>query len=265
PAGAAAVTFFEVATALGFLHFVRRRVEAAVLEVGLGGRFDSTNVCEPLLSIITSISFDHTQQLGNTLAKIAFEKAGIIKPGRPALSGVRAPEAREVIETGARERRAPLRRLDAEFRYRYEPARFANGCDHASRVQVTTERQAWPMLDVNLVGEHQAANAALVIAAVEELRRYGLHVPNTAVADGLAQVQWPARVEVVGHAPLVLLDCAHNLASARAMLETLETSFPLRPGGQRLLIFAGSRDKDLAGMLGLLTPHFQQVVLTRFP
>src|SRR5262249_56747513 len=133
PAGAAAVTFFEVATALGFLHFVRRRVEAAVVEVGLGGRFDSTNVCMPLLAIITSISIDHTQQLGNTLAKIAFEKAGIVKPGRPALSGVRAPEAQEIIETIARERRAPLRRLDAEFCYRYEPARFANGCHHASR------------------------------------------------------------------------------------------------------------------------------------
>src|SRR5207237_3862357 len=110
--------------------------------------FDSTNVCAPLVSIITSISFDHTQQLGNTLAKIAFEKAGISKPGRPALSGVRVPEARQVIEAAARERSAPLRQLDVDFRYDYEPARFDNGCAHPSRVRVTTAQRVWPALDL---------------------------------------------------------------------------------------------------------------------
>ncbi|MBI3821775.1 MAG: bifunctional folylpolyglutamate synthase/dihydrofolate synthase, partial [Planctomycetes bacterium] len=122
PAFAQDLTFFEIGTALGFLHFVRRRVDFAVVEVGLGGRFDSTNVCDPLLAIITSISFDHTQILGDTLGKIAFEKAGIVKPGRPTVSGVRDPEARQVIEAVCRERGAPLRQMDVDFRCVHEPA-----------------------------------------------------------------------------------------------------------------------------------------------
>src|SRR2546422_820425 len=120
---------------------------------------------------------------------------------------------------------------------------------HPSRVQVTTERREGPAFDMELVGDHQAANAALVVAAVEELRRQGLYIPDVAVAGGLAQVRWPARLEAVGHAPLVLLDCAHNVASAQALLDTLQASFPLQSSGRRILIFASSRDKDVAGML----------------
>ncbi len=262
--GEEGVTFFEVATALGFLHFARRRVDLAVVEVGLGGRFDSTNVCQPLLSIITSISFDHTQQLGNTLDQIAMEKAGIVKPGRMALSGARAPAARARIEQICRERGAPLAQLDADFSYGYDPALIGPEQDKAARVQVTTRRQVWPWLELGLAGEHQAANAALVVAAVEELRRAGLHVPDAAVAAGLADVRWPARLEVMQRQPLVLLDCAHNLASVEALLRTLEVSCPLAAGGRRFLIFAASRDKDLAGMLRLLGPHFDHVYLTRF-
>lgn len=265
-AEAPGVTFFEVATAVGFMHFVRRRVDVAVIEVGLGGRFDSTNVCRPLLSIITSISFDHTQQLGNTLASIAREKAGIVKPGRPVLSGVATTEARQVIEAVCRERGAPLRQIDADFRFRHVAGLIQRGHTQPPRVQVTTERRAWPVLELALLGEHQAANAALVVAAVEQLNDLGLDIPDRAVAEGLATVQWPARLEVCGEAPLVLLDCAHNLASTRALLDTLEASFPpANPGvSRRLLLFAGSSDKDLAGMLALLAPHFDHLYLTRF-
>jgi dihydrofolate synthase/folylpolyglutamate synthase len=262
------VTFFEVATALGFLHFVRRRVEAAVVEVGLGGRFDSTNVCLPVLAIISSISYDHTQQLGNTLARIAGEKAGIVKPRRPVLSGARAPAAREVIEAVCRERQAPLRQLDVDFRYTYEPGRITAEAECPPRVQVVTSARAWPPLTLGLLGEHQAANAAVVVAAVERLRAEGLHLPDAAVAQGLAGVHWPARLEVARRRPLVVLDCAHNVASAEALVETLETSFPAhRPGGagpRRLLIFACSGDKDLAGILETLAPHFQHAYLTRY-
>ena len=169
-----------------------------------------------------------------------------------------------MIEAAARERRAPLRQLDVDFRYAYEPGRFDNGCAHPSRVRVTTERREWPAFDMELVGDHQAANAALVVAAVEELRRQGLYIPDVAVADGLAHVHWPARLEAVGHAPLVLLDCAHNVASAQALLDTLQASFPLQSSGRRILIFASSRDKDVAGMLALLAPHFAHVIFTRF-
>jgi dihydrofolate synthase/folylpolyglutamate synthase len=265
--GAVGVTFFEIATALGLLHFVRRRVEVALLEVGLGGRFDATNVCWPLVAVITSISFDHTQQLGNTLASIAGEKAGIVKPGRPSISGARAPDARTVIERVCRARRSTLRQLDHEIRYRHEPGLITPEADRLPRVHVRTERRAWPPLELGLLGEHQAANAALAVAVVEESCSQGLHIPDAAVASGLAGVRWPARLEVVGRRPLVVLDCAHNLASVQALLDTLHASFPglvNAPAPRRLLVFAGSGDKDLPGMLRLLAPHFDHAYLTRF-
>jgi dihydrofolate synthase/folylpolyglutamate synthase len=259
--GGVPYTFFEVATAAGFLHFVRRRVEAAVLEVGLGGRLDSTNVCRPMLSVITSISYDHTNILGERLAGIAAEKGGIIKPGRPVVSGVTAPEARMVIERISRERRAPLRQLDMDFRYRYTPGRVTATQRQRSRVSVATPRGRWPEFELNLLGDHQAANAAMAIACVEELRAAGWHVSDAAVAAGLAEVSWPARLEAIGSRPLTVLDCAHNVASAQALVETLQASFP---PARRLLVFAGSGDKDLPGMFRVLSPHFAQVFLTRY-
>jgi dihydrofolate synthase/folylpolyglutamate synthase len=255
------LTFFEVATAAGFLHFVRRRADVAVLEVGLGGRLDSTNVCLPLAALITSISFDHTDLLGDRLASIAWEKAGIIKPGRPTLSAAAAPEARAVIEAVCRERRSPLCQLGVDYHFEYEPGRVTATEFRKPCVRVTTKERAWPALEVNLLGEHQAANAALAVACVEELRRQGLTVPDAAVAAGLAEVVWPARMEVVGRRPLVLLDCAHNVASARAVVETLDASFP---PGRRLLVFAVSGDKDVAGMFRVLSPHFAHAFLTRY-
>jgi dihydrofolate synthase/folylpolyglutamate synthase len=254
-------TFFEVATAVGLMHFVRRRVETAVLEVGLGGRLDSTNVCLPTVSVITSISFDHTDLLGDRLASIAAEKAGIIKPGRPAISGVTIAEARAVLERVCRERRAPLHQLGVDFHYTYVPGHVTATDTRPSRVCVQTQRRCWPELELNLLGDHQAANAAVALACVEELREAGWCLPDAAVAAGLASVTWPARLEVVGRRPLIVLDCAHNVASAQALVETLQTSFaPAR----RLLIFAGSSDKDLTGMFRVLSPHFQHAFLTRY-
>ena len=254
-------TFFEVATAVGFLHFVRRRVEAAVLEVGLGGRLDSTNVCRPVVSVITSISYDHTNLLGDRLASIAAEKAGIIKPGRPAVSGATVPEARKVIERTCRERRAPLRQLGVDFRYHYVPGHVTATETRRSRLRVVTDRRHWPELELNLLGDHQAANAAVALACVEQLQSEGWHLPDAAVAAGLAEVAWPARLEVVGRRPLVVLDCAHNVASALALVRTLQASFP---PARRLLVFAGSSDKDLVGMFRVLSPHFAHVFLTRY-
>jgi dihydrofolate synthase/folylpolyglutamate synthase len=255
-------TFFEVATAAGFLHFQRRRVHAAVIEVGLGGRFDSTNVCRPLVSVITSISHDHTQLLGNTLGQIAFEKAGIVKPGVPVVSGATAAEAREVIEGVCRRRRAPLRQLGVDFSYTHEPGLVTAATLRRPRVRVRTARRAWPGMEVNLLGEHQAANAALAVACVERLTELGWRLPDAAVAEGLAAVSWPARLEVLGRRPMVVLDCAHNLASARALVETLTASFPEHP--RRRLVFASSSDKDVAGILAELAPHFAHAYLTRY-
>jgi dihydrofolate synthase/folylpolyglutamate synthase len=254
-------TFFEIATAAGFLHFLRRRAEVVVLEVGLGGRLDSTNVCLPLVSVITSISLDHTRILGNRLASIAREKAGIVKRGRPAISGATHPEAKAVIEEVCRSKRAPLRQLDVDLFHCSAAGQVTETGILRPRVQVTTEQRRWPALEVNLLGEHQAANAALAIACVEDLRKEGLHIPDAAVAAGLREVVWPARMEVVGRRPLMVVDCAHNVASAAALVQTLEVSFPpLR----RVLVFAGSTDKDVAGMFRVMAPHFASVIATRY-
>lgn len=251
-------TFFEVGTAAGWLHFVRRRVDLAVVEVGLGGRFDSTNVCTPWLSIITSISYDHAQILGPTLASIAFEKAGIIKPGRPVLSGVTDPEARPVIRRVAAERGSRLRELEVDFHVTYQPGRIGQ---RLPTVGIQTERHHWPPMALGLHGKQQAANAALAVAAVEELRAMGLTIRDEHVALGLRHVRWPARLEVLAHKPLVLLDCAHNVASIQALVDTLD-EVPNR--GRRWLIFASSSDKDIPGMLRVLAAHFHHVALTRY-
>jgi dihydrofolate synthase/folylpolyglutamate synthase len=256
----AGLTFFEVATAVGFLHFVRRRCQAAVIEVGLGGRFDSTNVCRPALAVIASISFDHTRQLGNRLALIAREKAGIVKPGRPTLSGATAAEARAVIAAVCRQRGSRLRELGVDFHFEAEPGQVTAAGLRRPRLRVTTWRRTWPTLELNLLGAHQAANAAVAVACVEELRQQGWHLPDSAVAAGLAGVTWPARMEVIGRRPWVVLDCAHNVASAEAVVETLGAF----PPGRRLLLFAGSSDKDLAGMFRVLAPHFSEAFLTRY-
>jgi dihydrofolate synthase/folylpolyglutamate synthase len=278
-----AVTFFEVATALGFLHFVRQEVDVAVVEVGLGGRFDSTNICRPLVSVITSISFDHTQQLGNDLASIAMEKAGIIKPGRPTISGVTDPEARQVIESICCERNSDLDQLGRDFNYKYQPG-IVNQFEtrnQPSHVRIRTRQRAWPVMELGLLGEHQAANAAVAVACVERLTAHRLPIDDEAVQAGLNSVIWPARMEVLRYEPLVVLDCAHNVASAQALVDTLRTSFPptkseRRVNGanyseglrrnleKRLLIFAGSSDKDLPGILQVLASHFDHIFLTRY-
>jgi dihydrofolate synthase/folylpolyglutamate synthase len=243
------------------LHFVRRRVDAAVVEVGLGGRLDSTNVCLPALAVITSISHDHTRILGDRLASIAREKAGIVKPGRPVVSGVTVPEARAVIEEVCRQRHAPLSQLGVDFHCLYRPGKVHGDAPTRSTVVVSTRGRRWPALELNLLGRHQATNAAVVVAGVEELRRLGWHIPDAAVAGGLAEVYWPARMEVIGRRPLTVLDCAHNVASALALVETLQDSFP---PAARVLLFASSADKDVAGIFRVLVPHFASAHMTRY-
>jgi len=254
-------TFFEVATALGFLHFARRRVDVAVVEVGLGGRFDSTNVCRPAVSLITSISLDHTQMLGDRLASIAREKAGIAKAGRPLVSAVTEPEARAVIEAACRQRRAPLRQRGVDFHFVGEPGQVTATEIRLPRVAIRTHRRAWPPLQLALLGEHQAANAAVAVECIEVLRDQGLSIRDEAVAQGLASVEWPARLEVLGRQPLVVLDCAHNVASIEALVQALRVSFP---PCRRLLILAVSNDKDVPGMVRVLAPHFAEVFVTGF-
>ncbi|HVA50491.1 MAG TPA: folylpolyglutamate synthase/dihydrofolate synthase family protein [Pirellulales bacterium] len=258
-------TYFELTTALAWLHFVERGIDVAVAEVGLGGRLDSTNVCRPRLTIITSISFDHMKQLGNTLEAIAREKAGIVKPGVPVISGVTAERPRREIELVCQQSDAPRVQLGRDFDFAYHPARRVD------------EGPIWPTIDfvshtagreqyrrgvaLGLLGSHQAANAALALASLDQLALQGWSLPETAIRRGLAEVRWPARVEVVGRRPTLVLDAAHNVASIAALVQTLRESFSAR---ERLLVFATTQEKQVAQMLALLLPDFDRVILTRY-
>jgi dihydrofolate synthase/folylpolyglutamate synthase len=258
-------TYFEITTALAILHFARRQVDAAVLEVGLGGRLDSTNVFLPRVSVITSISLDHTKQLGSNLSAIACEKAGIIKPGVSVVSGVTEPAPRGVIRRAARRWDCRLLEAARDFRFRYCPPRQVDPGPSWGRVDfdclVPGLEHRYPGLKLRLWGHHQAANSAVALAAIAELMRQGWELSERAVRDGLAATSLPARVELLGRRPAVIVDSAHNVASAEALVRVLnESPFP-RP---RILVFASSRDKDIRGMLRVLGPQFNQIVLTRY-
>jgi dihydrofolate synthase/folylpolyglutamate synthase len=256
-------TFFEITTAMGLLHFARRAVDAVILEVGLGGRLDSTNVVHPVLSIITSISFDHMRQLGSTLASIAREKSGILKRGRPAIVGTRGNEARQAIRKVARQRRCLLRELDADFWFDAllpaAPLTRPTTC----QVAIRTWRSTWATISAPLLGPHQAHNAAVALAGLDLLAEVqpSIAVCRDDVVRGFAKLNWPARVEVAGKSPWLVIDGAHNVASAAALAETLRVCFP---PARRTMIFGTTRDKDLEGQLRALLPLFEVVIATRY-
>jgi len=262
-------TFFEVGTAVGFLHFLRQGVDIAVIEVGLGGRFDSTNVITPLVSVIASISLDHTAMLGETVEAIAFEKAGIIKPGVPVVSGVTEPGPRAVIERVAKERGAPLVQSGVDFNAYYcIPAGLVYVPGFLKRrgirpigASVRTSERRWGFV-AGLHGWHQVLNAALVVATVERLEGAGFRLSETDVCEGIATVKWPARFEIIDTNPRSVLDCAHNVASAQALVDALHQFTYLAT--HRVVIFAVSNDKDVPGMFRVLAPHFAKFYLTRY-
>ncbi|MGE0606761.1 MAG: folylpolyglutamate synthase/dihydrofolate synthase family protein [Pirellulales bacterium] len=258
-------TYFELTTGMAYCHFAAQGVNAAIVEVGMGGRLDSTNVCRPCVTIITSISLDHTRQLGDTLAAIAAEKAGIFKPGVPAISGVLADEPRRVIADAARQVGAPLSQLAKDFDFRYRPPRGLEEQPSLGRLDYLSPAGSTDctLADVGLSmpGRHQAQNGAVALAAIFNLRQQGWLIPDEAIHAGLSQLRYPARVEVIARRPTVIIDAAHNVASILALIETLEESFSRQP---RILVFATTRDKDLRGMLSLLLPRFDKVILTRY-
>ncbi|MEX2091834.1 MAG: folylpolyglutamate synthase/dihydrofolate synthase family protein [Pirellulales bacterium] len=248
-------TYFEATTAIALLHFVERTVDAAVLEVGLGGRLDSTNVCLPTVSVITSISLDHTQQLGNTLAAIAGEKAGIIKPGVPVVCGVTEEEPQDVIARTTDEHDCRLLQTGRDFRYRYRDGRI--DFEYA----VAGQEHCLENVPLAMRGPHQAANAAVALATIAELRHQGWCVPIDAMRRGLARATLPGRVELIAGEPNVVLDTAHNLASARALVDALAEMASV---GRRTLILAVSHDKDVRAIVRELAPHFDRVMVTQY-
>lgn len=270
------ITTFEIITVLAFLHFAQQEVEWAVLEVGLGGRLDATNVITPAVSIITPISFEHTALLGNTLDEIAREKAGIIKPGVPVVCAPQDGEALAAIQEVANRQAARLILVGRDWQWRS----VHDGLDGQTFDVIDP---ALDGLQIPLLGAHQLANATAALAACWELRRHGLAIDEASLRRGLASTRWPGRLEVLTSSPatpleeegrsfpplpslpswqgrIVVVDSAHNRASASLLRAALGSYFPGRP---LVLVFGASDDKDVAGMLQVLTPGAALVVATQ--
>jgi dihydrofolate synthase/folylpolyglutamate synthase len=243
-------TYVEATVAMALLAFRRARVDVAVVEVGIGGRLDATNTTDPIVSVITPVSYDHTELLGHTLTEIAHEKAGIIRPGRPVVSAPQPPEAEAVIEDAARYLGAPLLLVGREIGYEIVSSSLEGV---AARIR---GRRGTYDVEIPLLGRHQAVNAAAAVAAAEEL------VPALgpeAVRAGIAGVRWPARVELVSRRPYTIVDVGHNPASMAALCATLHELL----GGRRLVVAFGMlATKDYHAVTALLAPLAAAVVTT---
>ena len=241
------LTTFEITTALAFMAFARYGATAAVFEVGLGGRLDATNIVTPRVSVITSLSYDHTAVLGNTLALIAGEKAGIIKPGVPVVSSPQKAEALEVLQRVAKEKDSDITLVgrDVEFE------RIGSSLE-GQRLRIQNMECRIPLL-----GVHQVENAATAYAA---LKASGIPITDEQIKLGFSQVQWRARFEVVRNEPPVIFDSAHNQDSFEKLRETLDEYFPDK---KVYLIFGASEDKNIPGMFAELKPKIQKIIITR--
>jgi dihydrofolate synthase/folylpolyglutamate synthase len=244
-------TFFDFTTAMAFLYFRQKMVDLAVLEVGLGGRLDSTNVIDPLFSIITNIGKDHQDVLGKGILKIAEEKAGIIKESRPLITAATQPQVLRLFSKICREKKAPFFRVGKEFRY------VLAGEGNFSYEGL--HRKLWG-LSLNLRGSHQIINATTALGAMEVLDDLGYRVSNDAMTEGLKEVDWPGRLEVVCSAPRVLLDGAHNPDGALSLRESLEKNFQYH---HLILLIGIMKDKDIESILHSLSPLADRIILTR--
>jgi len=266
-----APTFFEMTTALAWRFFASRKTDANVIEVGLGGRLDSTNVCQSALAVITSISFDHQQQLGNTLELIATEKAGIIKANVPVISGARATDAQTVIRNKCRETNNELWELEVDFESTVRPQKWNGQLQTPPRpaasrldfLSLSDRLNVKDMRDVPLgmFGRHQGDNAAIAIAVWHRLNTDGWGLPRQALLDALAETQLSCRVELVGTHPNVIIDTSHNVASIGALIAALQDHFA---PSKRTLIFACSKDKEYEKMLDQILEYADRLIVTQF-
>jgi dihydrofolate synthase/folylpolyglutamate synthase len=258
-------TFFELTNAIGWLAFRNHKTQVNVIEVGLGGRLDSTNVCSPALCIITSISYDHQLQLGDTLAEIAGEKAGIIKPNIPVICGARTPEASKVIQARAQRQGSELLQLGRDFDARWtpDPDSLRARLDYAEYPELPDGKQTnfEQPATLRMLGKHQSENAAIAMRAWRKLKQLGWDLQDRAIEESLAQTQVPARLEVLGLDPTWILDSAHNEASIDALVDALESYFPSRP---KTILFACAKDKKAPEMLERLVASVDRIVLTQF-
>src|SRR5271154_5630119 len=251
-------TYFDVLTAMAFKYFADNKVDIAVVETGLGGRLDSTNVIKPDVTAITSISHDHMAQLGPTLAHIATEKAGIFKHGIPAVSVIQDPDAEAALKKVADKVGAPLdiTGKTIEFSYRFEATRMLG--PH-NRVCLTTPNTRFEHLAVPLVGEHQAINCGLALSIIDKLKTRGIAINDSRAMEGLAKVTLPGRMEMLSQTPRVIGDGAHNAASLDALMRAIGQHIPY---DSMVLIFGCCADKDVAGMLDRITSGADKVIFT---
>ena len=249
------LTTFEITTALGFLAFAKNGVNAAVIEVGLGGRLDATNVVFPKVSVITSLSYDHMAVLGNTLAKIAGEKAGIIKPRVPVVSAPQADEALEVLERVAKLGGCEFVLVGKDVKFERLQSSLDGQTLHLSSLLFPAGESL--NLSIPLLGSHQIQNAATAYAA---LKTSGIKISDEDIQKGFSQVKWRARFEVVRRDPPTIFDSAHNQDSFEKLRETLDEHFPGKPV---YLIFGASEDKNIPGMFAEMKPLIKKLIVTR--
>jgi dihydrofolate synthase/folylpolyglutamate synthase len=252
-------TYFDVLTAIAFKYFADQKVELAVIETGLGGRLDSTNVIKPEVTAITSISRDHMAQLGPTLGHIATEKAGIFKPGVPAVSVLQDADAEAALVKVAHKVGAPLdfTGKTIEFSYRFESSRMLG--PH-NRICLTTTNSKFEHLAVPLMGEHQAINCGLALSVIDRLKGRGIAINDARAMEGLAKVTLPGRMEMLSQTPRVLVDGAHNAASLDAMMKAIGQHIPY---DSMVVIFGCCADKDVSGMLQRISSGADKVIFTR--
>jgi dihydrofolate synthase/folylpolyglutamate synthase len=255
------LTTFELLTVLAFLHFAQERVDFQVVEAGLGGRLDATNVVMPEVCVMTSVNLDHTDVLGSSLAGIATEKAGIIKPGVAVVSSPQLGEVDEVIEEACRRNDAQLIRVGTEVTWQ------GLGFENGRQLLQVSGRTGTYRLGLPLLGRYQMENAATAVATLEVLAERGFSITQESIIDGLNQVNWPGRFQILGEKPLLLVDGAHNPAAARELRQSLEHYFKETAGdwtsSRAILIIGISVDKDLAGIVRELSALFEMVVATR--
>jgi dihydrofolate synthase / folylpolyglutamate synthase len=248
-------TFFEVTTAMAFACFAEEDVDIAVVETGMGGRLDATNVITPLVTVITNVDLEHTEFLGSTLELIAREKAGIIKPGVPVVTGAEQPEVIRVIKREAAARRAPVYRLHDDFK----PERMSSGREQ--RFHYRGLKSACDGITITLPGSYQVDNACLALASLECLRDAGIPVDESALRLGLERAKWEGRLERVAHKPDLYLDGAHNPASARMLAGAVRD---MKRAYRRLVLVLGILgDKDYRGIVSELVPLADHVIVTK--
>ena len=249
------LTTFELLTALAFSYFGLKGVDFQVAEAGLGGRLDATNILKPEVCIITSINLDHTDVLGNSLALIAAEKAGIIKPGAVVVSSPQTDEVAKVIEEACLKCGTELVRVGSDVTWQ------ELGIDENRQLLKVNGVLASYQLSLPLLGRYQLENAATAVAALEVLAGRGFNISRDSIITGLAKVSWPGRFQIVRRSPLIVVDGAHNPASARGLGQSIEHYF--KDFGQAILVIGTSFDKDIAGIVSELHPLFDKVIVTR--